>query len=947
MDAMREIFARESEALINNLAARLEKGQPSGNFSPSIYDTAWLARIRTRDTPSHWLFPECFTYLIRTQEPDGGWPVHGSEIDGVLNTLAALVALKEHQATHLDAQIINGFHPDSLEERIVMAEATLGTRLKQWDVEATVHVGFEVVVPALLKSLEADGTTFNFPGRHKLMLLNQQKLSKLRPEIVYGPQMTTLVHSLEALVGRIDFDRVSHHLDQHGSMLASPASTAAYLMHSSKWDDRAEAYLTTVVASGSGAGSGGVPGAFPSATFELSWILSTLLKATPSLAKSTQALRVAQYLQDELNSHGGVVGWDTALLDDADDTAKVLLSSTLLGLPTSPKRMIEKFEGADHFRTYQYERNGSFSTNCNVLMALLHYQNPTDYHDQITKVAKFLCREYLSGTINDKWNLCDGYSTMLLAQALSKLLHVWDSGLLTNLPEELIREQVPMVMSHILVQTLQLQSSDGSWQWKTVSRETTAYAILTIKCLASLPWLARFDSQIQTTVRRGSAYLILNYDNWDSNEYLWVAKATYALPPVARAYIVASLCAETSYHWGSTVIGLFAVSDSKALSMAGFYGRLPMFESDGSWLLESDLALGHLHRARLSQVATSMFPPNPGKEADNKYLDYIPFTWIATNRKNGVPLSQSALWEMMKISVLIYQLDELMETVCSRFYKEGDIEQLRVVVRSLCPLQPLGHDRGLCCDASDNSISNGRDNGAQTNGNSSAHDTLHTARKALLRFTFHILSHPAVSKSPPRVHEQLRRELLTSILAHIDHEEQNIHFRQSSPAPPTTLPYHTWIRNISAPNTQAPWTFLFFTCLANPAQSLSPKAPFFHGPRQEYLACALTNHLSALCRQQNDYGSVARDKQEGNLNSINFLTREGSPEDAKEELLYIAEYEKECLNLTLAKLKAEMVSQDGRRGQEKGRTLQMFVDTVELYGQIYCARDISNRQAHQ
>ena len=102
------------------------------------------------------------------------------------------------------------------------------------------------------------------------------------------------------------------------------------------------------------------------------------------------------YLADKNNT-------DTALLDDADDTAKVLLSCSLLGLTTSPKRMIEKFEGADHFRTYQHERNGSFSTNCNVLTALLHSQTPADYHDQITKIVKFLCREYLSGTINDKW----------------------------------------------------------------------------------------------------------------------------------------------------------------------------------------------------------------------------------------------------------------------------------------------------------------------------------------------------------------------------------------------------------------------------------------------------------------------------------------------------------------------------------------------------------------
>ncbi|KAK0701337.1 hypothetical protein B0T21DRAFT_455875 [Apiosordaria backusii] len=820
-------------------------------------------------------------------KPDGGWPVHESEIDGVLNTLAALVALKEHHAAHLEPQIINGFHPDSLEKRIVRAEKILSARLKQWDVETTVHVGFEVVVPALLKALEADETKFDFPGRQKLMLLNQQKLSKLRPEIVYGPQMTTLLHSLEALVGCIDFDRVSHHLDQHGSMLASPASTAAYLMHSSKWDDRAEAYLRTVVSSGSGAGGGGVPGAFPSATFELSWILSTLLKATPSLAKLPQAVR---------DSHDGVLGWDTALLDDADDTAKVLLSCTLLSLPTSPRRMIEKFEGGDHFRTYQYERNGPFSTNCNVLIALLHYQTLTDYHNQITKVAKFLCREYLSGTINDKWNLCDGYCLMLLAQALSKLLQVWDSGMLTNLPEDLIREQVPIVMSHTLVQTLQLQCSDGSWRPMTASRETTAYAILTIRCLASLPWISRFDTQIQTAVRRGSAYLILNYDKWDLNEYIWVAKATYALPPVARAYIVAAICADTSYDWGRKVVELFTVPDAKIIAMASFYERLPMFASDAPWLLEIDLALGSLYGAKLSRVVTSVFPPNLGKETNNRYLDYIPFTWIATNRKNGFPLSKSALWEMMKISVLIYQLDELMETVCGQLYQQD------------------GMVKELWCN--------------------------------------HLFA---------SVNSSVNHELITSILAHVDHEQQNIHFRQfKTGSDPTTMPYHSWIQTTLAPNTQAPWTLLFFACLATSSDSLSgtaKKEAFFRGAKEGYLAGAVTRRLSALCRQKNDYGSVLRDRQEGNLNSVDFLTQDrkcGSDasdagfdlQQAKKDLLYVAEHEKECLDPTLAKLKVEMMSKERKGGKEKMQALQTFVDTVELYGQIYCARDISNKQVN-
>lgn len=38
------------------------------------------------------------------------------------------------------------------------------------------------------------------------------------------------------------------------------------------WDDEAEAYLKRVVSIGPGRGSGGVPGAFPTTYFEMTWV---------------------------------------------------------------------------------------------------------------------------------------------------------------------------------------------------------------------------------------------------------------------------------------------------------------------------------------------------------------------------------------------------------------------------------------------------------------------------------------------------------------------------------------------------------------------------------------------------------------------------------------------------------------------------------------------------
>ena len=90
---------------------------------------------------------------------------------------------------------------------------------------------------------------------------------------------------------------------------------------------------------------------------------------------------------------------------DADDTAKTILALNLLGCSTSPRTLLQEFEDKTHFKTYQQERDPSFSANCNVLNALLHVENPSDYTPQIAKTLEFLCDTFRSSdkTVRDKW----------------------------------------------------------------------------------------------------------------------------------------------------------------------------------------------------------------------------------------------------------------------------------------------------------------------------------------------------------------------------------------------------------------------------------------------------------------------------------------------------------------------------------------------------------------
>jgi hypothetical protein len=239
-------------------------------MSTAIYDTAWASMV-SKDVNGrrHWLFPESFQIILDTQLPEGGWEQYRSEVDGILNTAAALLALLWHrkEVSYLGCPAL----PQDIHTRITKAKAWLDHILQRWDVEACDHVAFEILIPALLELLKQENVHLSFPGAVPLAMLNQKKLAKFDPQMLYTPVHTTLIHSLEGFIGKVDFDKVRHH-KTNGSMMASPSSTAAYLIYTSDWDDEAEAYLRNTMQECQGHGSGAVPCAFPSTIFELSWV---------------------------------------------------------------------------------------------------------------------------------------------------------------------------------------------------------------------------------------------------------------------------------------------------------------------------------------------------------------------------------------------------------------------------------------------------------------------------------------------------------------------------------------------------------------------------------------------------------------------------------------------------------------------------------------------------
>jgi hypothetical protein len=192
--------------------------------------------------------------------------------------------------------------------------------------------------------------------------------------------------------------------------------------------------------------------------------------------------------------------------------------------------------------------------------------------------------------------------------------------------------------------------------------------------------------------------------------------------------------------------------------------------------------------------------------------------------------------------------------------------------------------------------------------------------------------------------------------------------------------FYSWLHSTSANTTSGPLAFVFYQCLsavpiASSKLSSAPITTWANGkgisifdssPRVAYLAEDLSRHLSSMCRLYNDLGSLSRDTTERNLNSINFPefhssetalgglpssirtsryccreTQSLDVKEAKQELMFIAEYERRCLQMATCELEKELIAEIGGRSADIMRSIMLFVNVTDCFGLVYVQKDLT------
>ena len=656
------------------------------------------------------------------------------------------------------------------------------------------------------------------------------------------------------------------------------------------------------------------------------------------------------FFRDVLQSTSGTLGFTKSILADADDTSRVVLAQAVLHSSHDVQPLLELFFAGTHFRSYELEGSPSFTVNCNVLIALLECSAAYQEVEVIEQTLHFLLAAWDSGAIVDKWNLGRSYSLMLFSDCLLKLLQRLEAGGITLEVPTFAKERLIAVIWQILSQVLESQLSDGSWGQ---SLECTAYSIIAISQCLQLPWSSDLRSALLVAVSAGQK-LISNgeRDNYRTNDHVWVEKVSYGSALLRKSYLISALHAtQVQESWSSDTSRLFSIVNApETRKMSKLLAKTPQLQANPLSTFDLVLLESSHYAARLRAERNIIFAEAELPEAHDKYVDFIPVFWVACNSIRGHPLPPSTIWQMCLLSQLVYHSDA---------YMEGAVSQAsaHVIERVKARLTPV-RQATTPFSKRKRALKDEREEAWATSCRNDDAESLERICNVLESFTNWVLQHSSVVRSPPNVRKQLAEELHDFFLAHLSHIMDNrvlCTVRECSEGGNDNLPssldatYVKWVTTTGANDTSCPFASLFFSCLiSEPGTNC-----FSTSPQITYLFQALTRHLAIMCRQYNDYGSVERDAEENNLNSLDFPEfggpqagftsgASGTASKSKADLMDIANFERRCMGVALQRLDQLLGAGNGSMAK-----LRVYVDVTDLWGQVYVLKDLTGRLAKQ
>jgi len=208
---------------------------------------------------------------------------------------------------------------------------------------------------------------------------------------------------------------------------------------------------------------------------------------------------------------------------------------------------------------------------------------------------------------------------------------LFDNGLFPGCPQLIVQTKVPVVLFQILIRVLQAQHDDGSWG----SCEETAYALLALVSLSSLPFISIMVPTIQLALDSGRRFLSENVMEQEMSDKacLWIDKVNYRIPPLSYSYVLAARYATSvpvpgySPSMTGEIERLVLVPTQKVNYFVRFYRGLPTYRDCKDWQLRAYVAESHLYLPALLAMSKSEL----GRVDMARHLRYTSFACTSAN----------------------------------------------------------------------------------------------------------------------------------------------------------------------------------------------------------------------------------------------------------------------------------------------------------------------------
>jgi hypothetical protein len=550
---------------------------------------------------------------------------------------------------------------------------------------------------------------------------------------------------------------------------------------------------------------------------------------------------------------------------------------------------------------------------------------------------------------------------MLFTSCFSQISEIFEHDS-TIVNTEDLNVRGPIILAQMVAKILTKQNCNGSWGEGTRGcLEVTALAILSLGTMVTFPFLSLLGMEIRHAIDRGHELIITATAEGkplESTNAKWLSATSYRSSQLCEAYVLAAASKAVAIQHSQNLKEHKTDKASRlAMNLATFFHGLPNLSKESLFKLKAAGIESSFYVRQLKDMRLDIFPATNSKEKD-KYFHYIPIMWCIHNSVRKVWAPPVLIWDISVVSMFIFLVDEYMEG-CIAAFSTQELAELRSGIVQIFALE------GDWATAYQKFLKEGKRNTPNPLSvmnrpiNDSVVSFLVTdALAVFFRWASYLMTYPSLQLASALDLHALRVESKNYLLYHIHQTADNQRLASQTPFNPSTpfrhpsMGYAPWLHTIGGGHIAATFALTWVqACVGHKVRG--PGHDCFSSVKQKCMVWNANSHSAKQLRMFNDYGSVVRDVDERNLNSIQFPEFFGEgwlgAEDdgkfgvlrRKAVLLEAAKYERSRTDEEMEGLQKELRA-EGKVGERLADWLGLYFAGGDQFSDMYLFKDITN-----